>query len=513
MYKVKNIFTKRNIFVLLFFVICFLLFLFDLKGEKHNLVVYLLFSLFSIFVMGIIVLFNYKFKNVNNDSYYKFYALAVLIMGFIFIAVAPPFMGSDERTHFFRAYEISEGHFVSKADENGILAEMPRSLNKAYSGYDNQDIYDEDPTISYEEILSRLDLPLNKDDTIYYCSCNKTNYYGGSMYSPFQYLPHLIGIEIGKIFNLGPAWILYLARIFHFIFFVILTVIGLKLLPKFKLPAMLILLSPVALSGATTVSADGVTNAVIFAFISYIMHLRYNKKKVFIKQKIILSLLAFMIAMCKVVYFPIIALIFLLPKDQFKNNKDNWIFKISLFALGVILSVGWIYIASMFMNSQSSTSLGQIKYVLSHPLDFTFMIIRTYLNNFSENLINLFFGNQLYHHLLKVYSMFSLAYVFLIGLSVFTKKDSFNFSNKNKVLIGILGLIILILIASALFVQNNTGVSSVIGGIQARYFIPICLLGLLLLNVKKILFKDKFIFMFYSLLYLPVFLTIVVRFI
>lgn len=119
----------------------------------------------------------------------------------------------------------------------------------------------------------------------------------------------------------------------------------------------------------------------------------------------------------------------------------------------------------------------------------------------------------MYHWSLKVYSLFSLAYVFLIGLSVFTKKDSFDFSNKSKFLIGILGFIILILIPCALFVQHNAGVFGVIGGIQARYFIPICLLELLLLNIKKVIFKDKLIFMLYSLLYLPVLLTIVVRFI
>lgn len=511
--KVKNVLTVKNICYLFFFAICFLLFIFDLKSEKHDGVIYLLFGLFAIFVIGLIILFNYKFKKIDNNSYYKFYAFAVLLMGFILIVISPPFMGSDEHTHFLRAYEISEGHFISNTDENGILSVMPRSLNKAYSGYDDENKYDNDLTISYDEIPSRLSIPLDKGNLLNYCTCNKTNYFGASMYSPFQYLPHLIGIGIGKILNLGPTWMLYLARVGNLVIFALLTIIGVKLLPKFKLFAMLVLLSPVVLSGATTVSADGLTNAIIFLFISYIVNLIYNKKPIKVKEKVLLSLIAFMIAMCKVVYFPIIALIFLIPKDQFKNSKDNWIFKILLFVLGMILSLGWLYIASAFMNSQSNTSELQMKFALSHPLEFIFIIIRTYLNNFSENLLNIFFGNQMYHWSLKVYSAFSLAFVLITFLSLFTEKASLKLSNKTKCLIYILGIIILGLIPSALFVQHNAGVGNVIGGIQARYFIPLCFLIPLLLNVKKIKFNDKTIFMLFSLLYFPALLTIIVRFI
>lgn len=509
--KVKNVLTIKKICYLFFFAICFLLFIFDLKSEKLS--VNLLFGLFAVTILLIISFLNYKFKKIDDKSYYKFYAFAVFVIGFILIVITPPFMGSDERTHFFRAYEITEGHFISQVDENGIISVMPRSLNKAYSGYDNENIYDEDATISYNEIPSRLAIPLNKSDLLNYCSCNKTNYFGASMYSPFQYLPQLIGIEIGKFLDLGPILITYLARAFNLISFAILTIIGLKLLPKFKLFAMLVLLSPVVLSGATTISADGITNAILFLFISYIVNIIYNKKTVAFKDKIALYLISFMIAMCKIVYFPFLAFIFLIPKSQFKSNKDNWIFKISLFVFGIILSLGWLYIASAFLNSQSSTSELQVKYVLSHPLNFIFIVLRTYINNFSENLNNIFFGDQMYHWSLKVYSLFSLAFVFVVYLSLFSKKDDLRLSKKAKGLIICLLVIVLGLIASALFVQNNVEVGTIIGGIQARYFIPLIFLIPLFIKVKNIKFSDKVIFSLFIGLYFPVFLTIAVRFI
>ena len=490
-----------------------MLFLFDLKSKEHNSSVYLLFLLFSIIIIAIIYWINRKFKNTSFELYHRFYALAVIVLGLVFVAIAPPFMGSDEKPHFFRAYEISEGHLISKADDVGILATMPRSLNKAYSGYDDENISLKS-SISYDDIPSRLRIPLEKDNLLNYCSCNETNYFGASLYSPFQYLPHLIGIEFGKVMNLGPTWILYLARICNLLCFAVLTVIGIKLLPKFKLPAMLILLSPVVLSGATTVSADGITNAVIFLFISYIVNLIYNKKDIRVKEKVILSSLSFLIAMCKIVYFPIIALVFLLPNKQFKSRKDALLFKIILFVIGVLLSLSWLYIASMFMNSQSTTSNGQVSYILTHPLDFIIAVVRTYIYYVDRDLLNIFFGNQMYNWQLKVYPLFSLLYVAVIVLSLFTERSKLNISKKSKILVGMIILIILGLISAALFVQHNAGLSSgLIGGIQARYYIPLCFLTLLLLNIKKVKISDKIVFDLFILLYFPTILTIVIRFI
>lgn len=510
--KIKNIITLKNVVCLAFTLICFLLFLFDLKNGKHDGSIYLAFSLISLLVVIGIFILIHCFKKVEYDSYHKFYFKIVLVIGLVFMILAPPFMGSDERAHFYRVYEITEGHLISTADEVGIQATMPRSLNKAYTGFDNQDIKKEDD-ITYATIPSRLKIPLEKDNQLQYCLCNQTNYFGATVYSPFNYVPHIIGVEIGKILNLGPVWILYLTRICNLLCFALLTAIGIKKLPKFKLPAMLILLSPVVLSGATTVSADGITNAVVFLFIAYILNICYNKKKVIFKDKLVLSSLTFMIAMCKIVYIPIVALLFMLPKESFKNKKNSLIFKLGVFIGGVLLSLGWFYIATAYLNNHTSSSSMQIHYVFTNFINYIFIVIRTYFMQIDSFVNNIFFGNQMYQWSLKTYPIFSLAYVILIIASCFTEKGSFKLSNKVQRLICFICIIILGLIATALFVQHNGGVGNIIGGIQARYFIPVCFCTLMLLNIKKIKVSDKFIFGLFSLLYLPVILTIVIRFI
>ena len=83
--KVKNVLTIKKICYLFFFVICFLLFIFDLKSEKLS--VNLLFGLFAVTILLIISFLNYKFKKIDDKSYYKFYAFAVFVIGFILISI------------------------------------------------------------------------------------------------------------------------------------------------------------------------------------------------------------------------------------------------------------------------------------------------------------------------------------------------------------------------------------------------------------------------------------------
>lgn len=499
--------------VYLFFI--FLLFFSDFNSSRtHNASSYLIFILVSLCLLLIIFLFMRKFVGVSKDNYYKFYFMLVMTMGSIFIIIAPAFMGSDERAHFSRAYEISDGHFVTTETEEGILATMPRSINKAYTGYDDEN-KSLDGTITYSDSIERMKIPLNKDNKLNFCSCNETNYFGASLYSPFQYIPHLIGLELGKVLNLGPYWLLMLGRFTNLVCFAILTTIGIKILPKFKLFATLLLCNPVVLAGATTFSADGITNALVFLFITYILYLVHTKRVLTLKSKIILFSLAFFIAMCKIVYFPVILLIFLLPKRSFGNKNESKKFKVLITIFSVCFSLLWLYFATKFLNNSSSTAEYQEKFVFLHMFKYIIIVIRTYVSLFENILANIFFGNQLYHWQLKVYSFFSFAYVFIISCSIFTEKGNFSLKKNQKILVILIMLMIVGLISTALFVQitipNNK--EGIISGIQARYFIPILLVCISVLNIKKVRFKEKDIFSLFMLMYFPAILTVIVRFV
>lgn len=508
--------NKKNLFIIVASIVFFIIFLNDiiLKQQKNSLMVYLLFCIMSIITFIIVLIFNHKFIKINESNFHKFYLVLCLVIGLIFIVIAPVFMGSDERTHFYRVYEISDGHFITKENKNGILATMPRSINKAYTGFDDENVSLKN-SITYLDSIKRMKIPLNKKIRLNFCSCNETNYFGASLYSPFQYIPHLIGVVFGKIFDFGPYWLLMIGRLTNFICFAILSTVGIKFLPKFKFVAMLLLLNPVVLSGATTFSADGITNAVIFLYISYILYLINSKKIIKIKGKVLLFTLAIFIAFCKIVYLPVIGIIFFINNKQFKTKICSIRFKAMLVFISSICSFCWLYFAGKYLNNVHSIAKYQENFIIFHSFQYFIIFIRTYIFSFGEILQNIFFGNQLYHSQLKVYSIFSFSYVFIIVASIFTEKGSFNLKEIYKKFIIIIIFLIIILISCALFIQANnpSNKNGIILGIQARYFIPILLLSIPLLNIKKTICKKSTIFTMFMMMYFPVILTIIVRFI
>ncbi len=497
--------------------IFFFLFLFDFRAvSNHNLITYILYALVFVFIAFIVFVAILKFNKINPDSYYKYYFALVLIMGITYMLLSPPFTSSDEQSHFYRAYEISDGHFITKVNDNDELSELPSSLYKTYAGSDDVKAF-RNNSIKYSEINSMIKIPLDKNDKVTYGTGYATSYLGAALYSPLQYLPHSFGIMIGKIFNLGPFFLLMLGRLCNLLAYAFMTAFGLKILPKNKLFAMLVLLSPVMLVGASTFSADGFTYASIFLFVAYILKLMNSKKVLTIKDISILSILILFISTCKIVYLPIVLLVLLIPKKCFKTNRNNILFKTLSVIVGFLVGIVWFKTATSFLGTVSNASSDQISFIITHLIDYVFITIRTYFENFNVYAENLFFGEQLYHSQLKVYSILSIIYLILIFMTLFNEKSKMTISNKIKVLITVLIFIILILIGTALYVQFTSewaGVGNLfITGIQGRYFIPICFLLIFIVNYKRKFISDKLLMELFLLLQIPTILTIFIQFV
>ena len=185
--------------------------------------------------------------------------------------------------------------------------------------------------------------------------------------------------------------------------------------------------------------------------------------------------------------------------------------------LRILVGIVWFKTATSFLGTVSNASSDQISFIITHLIDYVFITIRTYFENFNVYAENLFFGEQLYHSQLKVYSILSIIYLILIFMTLFNEKSKMTISNKIKVLITVLIFIILILIGTALYVQFTSewaGVGNLfITGIQGRYFIPICFLLIFIVNYKRKFISDKLLMELFLLLQIPTILTIFIQFV
>ena len=125
-----------------------------------------------------------------------------------------------------------------------------------------------------------------------------------------------LGIVIGQLLHLPAYWILQLGELGALAVYVAFGAITLKVMPFKKNLMMAVMLLPIAMQQAGSLSYDGFTNAISFLTIAYILHLKYTAEKVGWKQIAKIALLAVALLLGKVIYVVLIGLVLIVPLDK-----------------------------------------------------------------------------------------------------------------------------------------------------------------------------------------------------
>jgi uncharacterized membrane protein len=476
-------YLKKNIIYIVSYLIYFI-YIFvvasDLKNKlinPSNKILIVFFLLY--FSLSFLLYFFINF--INKKCLHKI-PLLFLIISITFCLLqfftAPLFTGSDDHFHFYRAYEIANGNYITDIYNNKVGSSLPDSLNQMFQAGGGSEI-----RVKYSSIDAMKQIKLNSKKTSYYSE----GYDNTALYSPVQYIPQALGIKIGMFFNLSLFNIASLARLFNIIFYVLIGYFAIKLSSRNKLFYLLVLCCPNIISLASTLSSDAFTDALIILFISLIMHFHNTNNKISLKYIILIVLLSVLIAECKIVYFPLLLMLLLLKKENFKTNKERNIFLISTFALSIISCLFWMSETTSFLNLAYDKSALQKAYILSNPFNYLIIFVKTFILYGLTYIRDLFIGNYMYNAQIIIPTFLSFAYVLIVLLSLFfedNKKDK-----KTTILFAILSVIIIGLIGTALYVQCTAQFiavkNSTIYGIQGRYFLPIIFLIPYIFHFKK----------------------------
>lgn len=489
-------FGKKNLFsitiagiVLVFFIINYATLITKLENAPHATfykIAYVIVAIVLVLISFLIV----KKVDKKENNYAKIFLIFAVIMGGFYLLLSPLFTGSDEPVHYYRIYEIANGNFSTPV-ENGVIigSQMPSSLAEtlaASSCHNDQG--------KYHCIPDMMRVPLNSENTALY-----SNHLAASLYSPISYIPQLVGFSIGKVVNAGPYFIGMLGRAFNLIFYILLGYFAIKIMPRGKLFYLLILLSPNMLQLATTLSADAFTNAVFLLLLAVIMKIRLNNEKVSYKYEILIIILSIIISLCKISYAPLVALVFLIKKDQYKRGaKEKYLFAILTVGLSLLFAMLWMNSAEATLYLSSSIPELQKEFILSHPFGYLIIMFRTIVETFVESTEALFVGSRMYHSQLIIPAVVSFAYVGLVLMASKKKektpKEKLNISERGVV--GLVCIAILVLILTALYMQATALWSGIgyptVTGLQGRYFIPIVLCLPFVFEWKKlIVINDK----------------------
>lgn len=476
--KLEKIDGNTQIYIILTILSLFYLVSELISVKCINLVIIGVAFLFILFIIAIyFLLMRLVNKKLKIESYFLLFSI---FFGVFYIFGFPPSQLPDDQADYLRTLEISNFDFVTPRNDDKVGRYLNSSIHKVYSSQ------------NYGDVIKNRGLKLN-NSIVFYDYSNK------ALYSFVCYIPQVIGFSVSKMFNVSIFTQSIFGKVFNYIFYVILVYFSIKYIPIKKDFIFFISLIPLSLQEGTSLAPDAMMISTVIGLVSFIVYQRVDEKSLMtIKNKVLIGLLAFLISLCKIVYLPLIFLIFLIPSNKFKSKKDKNLYCVIVCILSVFLNLLWLSISSKYLDEFRSVinPALQLKYIIHHPLSYFFILFRTINSNFILYLQDLgcgFLGN----YVVKA----SPIMIFIVCISMFklmckskTKEKSI-ICFSEKIFVTILVIITVLLIFTSLYIQWTSYKVLLIDGIQGRYFIPLIpIVSILFMRKEKSVFDKKLIY-------------------
>jgi len=441
-----------------------------LHSQKYSLLSKPGLILISLLMLALFVISSI-FVIKNKTDLHKGFLATILPVGIFLVVFFPPFDHLDELEHFYRAYEVSEGKFLNEKTEHGLGNYIPKSLIDTV----NKVRYVHHEGLDHRLVLDALNDKLNSEERVFL-----RNY--ASSYPPLVYIPQSIGVVMSKLFFDSPMLMLYLGRLFNLLVYAWIAFYAIKLAPVKKHLIYLLALLPISIVQATSLSADVITNAASLLFLSYVLLLAYGEtKKISNKQLILLGVIGVFVSLSKIVYLPIVFILFIIPKEKFGGLR-GYIRKTGALMLVFILPLlVWNSISASNIavpdsrGGQEVSTSGQVDFVLNNPFQYAKILIDTLTERGPEHL-KMMIGTTVtnYYYVTPSYIIFT--FLFLLFFYGFAKNENeidYELSAPKKTLFLLVVVSVLTLIYTALYVGFTPVGLGIINGVQGRYFIPV----------------------------------------
>ena len=231
---------------------------------------------------------------------------AVLVLGFAFNVLLPPYAAPDEKYHINQSFTLASTLYdphlpVAKSHIRDTIR-RPSDQNALIQ-------VDETTVFTWQHIAKVIGRP-NTDPT--FATHTFDEYQVDSSYT--LYWISGFGVLIGYWLHLGFAATLYLGRLANLLFFAFLAAWAVKRTPVAKPAFAVAALLPMTLHLAASYSRDSNLLALCFFFSALLLDLAFGPREhIGWKQLVLPVVLAVLIVPSKVVYLPLAGLILLIP--------------------------------------------------------------------------------------------------------------------------------------------------------------------------------------------------------
>lgn len=437
----------------------------------YNIIKMLMYLLAAIMLIGSILL-------AKRLDYAKAWLVFGCIFAIIWLITVPYARVPDEESHFFRIYEITQGHMLTDSGMDGEEQTLGRRMP------DNLDMDIRQHFSTFRDVIDHRNLMLDRENEVWYSFPNM------ALYSPISYLPQVIGVYLADIITDNVLAIIYVGRLFGLVAALFLFYYALKKLPLKQECMFMILMLPMVFQEMISLSADSFINALSLFMTGFSLSLIMNSSgggsgKITKKELTVLWIIAPLMGLCKVVYIPLCFLLLFLPAGLFENKKQKLVHTIGPTAVALILNVLWTAVGDI----GGSASHEQIAFILEYPYAFVKIAFRTLLT-FGHDVIMEFLGSNMGGLNIAVYE---LPLLFLLGvivvLAVAPQSGGKRFDRKLKIWMTVIWMAILAMTWGSMYLGYNEVANNLITGFQGRYLIPIAFL--MLVTLETDLFERK----------------------
>lgn len=323
---------------------CALIFLTDFLADAPQA---LAGSFFMMLIMILYVILHLFFPDKRLQIMYTL----LIAVGIFYLFFIPRGVVPDERTHFYRSFDISCGNLFPA--KNADTGEGGNILPVALHAFEN------------------------KHSVINWEQTEEISFSSMSFYSSVCYLPQAIGIRIARLFTPYVHIIFMAGRAGACLFALILALLSLKLIPVGRELLFAVFMLPTTQLEMASLSADAITNALIFFYLSYVLHLVFRDTQEPLKKRemIILLISGVAISLCKLIYVVVTALLLLIPV----RNKKGRLMHITLIIIPVVCCIisNLAHSAYVMTYIKGADAGAQVLFALSHPLQMLITVLRT----------------------------------------------------------------------------------------------------------------------------------------
>jgi len=307
------------------------------------------------------------------------------------LVITPPFQVPDEPHHFMRAYQVSEGVLAPTFRDFKGGGEIPQSIARFDLSYK---VYRHGKNLeSRDQIFKTLQIPL-EPGRVQWCEFSNT-----AAYSPLPYVPQAIAIAIGRPLGMTVLELMYFGRLANLLVWTASGYAALRIAPGFRRPVFLLMLMPMSIYLAASLSADVVGNALVVLFCAMVW--RYSAEpdavgRIKPPEILVLILLACGIGLAKFVYVPVAALVVLIPRRAWGGTQRKRAIIAAVVGLAIMAAVCWSLETpglDMIANGVSGNFSPrlQLEFLRENPAAWPIIAVRT-LREYSRPILISFVG-------------------------------------------------------------------------------------------------------------------------